>query len=252
MSIDLEGKKILITGAGRGLGRAYALACREAGASVAVTDILEEQGRNTVEELNKGGGDSIFIPMDVLQTEAIARMGEVLEQHWGWIDGLINNAALTTGLGGKRFEDLDIETWDRVMKINVRGLWLVTRTCLPLIRKSEKGKIVNISSDTALIGADFFLHYVASKGAVIAMTRAMARELGADGIAVNAIAPGLTRVEATAGIPEPRFDYYVQGRFLKRNQMPEDLVGAAVFLLSDSASFITGQTLVVNGGYVLN
>ncbi len=252
MGIDLKNKKIVITGAGRGLGRAYAIACREAGASVAVADVLETEGRNTVEELNKGGGDSIFIPMDLLKPESVAAMGATLEKHWGRVDGLVNNAALATGLGGKRIENIDIEVWDRVMDVNVRGVWLASKACLPLIRKSENGKIVNISSDVALFGSDFILHYVASKGAVISMTRAMARELGADNIAVNAIAPGMTRVDATSGVPEKRHERYVNGRFIKRNQVPDDLVGSIVFLLSDSASFITGQLLTVNGGYVLH
>lgn len=252
MSIDLKGKKVVITGAGRGLGRAYAIACRNAGAAVAVADVLEQEGRNTVEELNRGGGDSIFIPMDLLDADSVARMGTTLASEWGVVDGLVNNAAMATGLGGKRIENIDLEVWDRVMAVNVRGVWLATKACLPLLRKSAKGKIVNISSDVALFGSDFILHYVASKGAVISMTRGMARELGADGIAVNAIAPGMTRVEATSGVPESRHERYVNGRFIKRNQVPDDLVGSVVFLLSDAASFITGQLLTVNGGYVLH
>jgi NAD(P)-dependent dehydrogenase (short-subunit alcohol dehydrogenase family) len=252
MIIDLKGKNIVITGGARGLGKTYALACRKAGANVAITDVLEDAGRETLEELNAGGGGCLFLPADVQDPEAMAAVGRQLAEKWDHVDGLVNNAALATGLGGKRIENIDPDVWDRVMSVNVKGVWLATRACLPLLRKSPAGKIVNISSDVALFGSDFILHYVASKGAVVAMTRGMARELGADNIAVNCIAPGMTRVEATAGVPEARHQRYVDGRFIKRHQVPDDLVGSVIFLLSDGASFITGQMLAVNGGYVLN
>ena len=252
MVIDLKGKNVVITGAARGLGRAYAEACCAAGARVAVADILEEEGRKTTVSLSAGGGDATFVPVDLADPVSVEAMGNSIGNAWGRIDGLVNNGALATGLGGKRIHNIDVEVWDRVMAVNARGVWLATKACLPWLRKSENGKIVNISSDTALFGSDFILHYVASKGAVISMTRAMARELGEDNIAVNAIAPGMTRVEATAGVPEERHQRYVQGRFIKRNQHPEDLVGTVVYLLSDAANFVTGQLLPVNGGYVLN
>jgi NAD(P)-dependent dehydrogenase (short-subunit alcohol dehydrogenase family) len=251
-AIGLAGKNVVITGAARGLGRAYAEACCAAGAKVAVADILEKEGRETVDNLRANGHDAIFVRVDLADPASIQAMGDTIGKEWGRIDGLVNNGAMATKLGGKRIENIDIELWDRVMAVNVRGLWLATRACLPWLRKTEHGKIVNISSDTALFGSDFILHYVASKGAVISMTRAMARELGADGIAVNAIAPGMTRVDATSGVPEERHQRYVQGRFIKRDQRPEDLVGTVIFLLSDAANFMTGQLLVVNGGYVLN
>jgi len=252
MDLNLKDKYVVITGAARGLGRTYAFACRDAGARVAVVDVLEEAGLATVAELNASGpGECIFIKADLQLPTEVEAMGATLASNWGRVDGLVNNAALATGLGGKRIENIDIDVWDRVMAVNVRGLWLATRACLPLLRKSAAGKIVNISSDVALFGSDFILHYVASKGAVISMTRAMARELGDDNIAVNSIAPGMTRVDATSGVPEKRHQRYVDGRFIKRHQQPDDLVGAVVFLLSDGANFITGQTLAVNGGYVL-
>ena len=252
MVIDLKGKNVVITGAARGLGRAYAEACCAAGARVAVADILEEEGRKTADSLSAGGGDATFVPVDLADPLSVEAMGNSVGNDWGRIDGLVNNGALATGLGGKRLHNIDVEVWDRVMAVNARGVWLATKACLPWLRKSENGKIVNISSDTALFGSDFILHYVASKGAVISMTRAMARELGEDNIAVNAIAPGMTRVEATSGVPEERHQRYVQGRFIKRNQHPEDLVGTVVYHLSDAANFVTGQLLPVNGGYVLN
>jgi len=138
------------------------------------------------------------------------------------------------------------------MSLNVRGTWLVTKALAPLLRKAKNAKIVNVASDTALWGAPRLLHYVASKGAIIAMTRSLARELGPDGIAVNCVAPGLTKVEATEYVPQDRKDLYVTGRAMQRTQMPEDVTGAVVFLLGQGAGFVTGQLLPVNGGFVLN
>src|SRR6185295_7027889 len=149
---------------------------------------------------------------------------------------LVNNAAIATGIGGKTFEEIDVETWDRVMAVNVRGTWLMIRAMAPLMRQSRLGgRIVNLASDTALWGAPRLLHYVGSKGAVIAMTRSLARELGPDNIAVNAIAPGLVQVEATQYVPESRHRHYVDQRALSRDQVPEDVTGAVVYALSDLA-----------------
>ena len=168
------------------------------------------------------------------------------------LDGLVNNAAIATDIGGKTFEEFDIDTWDKVMTVNARGTWLMTRAAVPHLRAAGGGAIVNIASDTALWGAPRLLHYVASKGAVIAMTRSLARELGADKIAVNAIAPGLTLGEATEYVPAERHQLYVDGRALQRAQQPQDITAAVVFLLSVGAAFITGQVLPVNGGFVMN
>jgi NAD(P)-dependent dehydrogenase (short-subunit alcohol dehydrogenase family) len=159
-------------------------------------------------------------------------------------------AEIATGIGGKTFDAIDIDTWDRVFRVNVRGTWLMVKHLAPLI--ADGGAIVNLASDTALWGAPRLLHYVGSKGAVIAMTRSLARELGPRGIAVNCIAPGLVRVWATEYVPQDRHDLYEQGRAIPRAQFPEDVTGAAVFLLSPAASFVTGQLLPVNGGFVLD
>ena len=140
---------------------------------------------------------------------------------------------------------------DKAFAVNVRGTWLMTRSCLPSLRKA-KGHVVNIASDTAIWGAPKLLAYISSKGAVIAMTRGMARELGPDGITVNAVAPGLTEVEATEYVPAERHQHYAQGRALKRSQQAQDVCGAVLFLLSDDAAFMTGQVLPVNGGFVMN
>ncbi|HXP30711.1 MAG TPA: SDR family oxidoreductase [Stellaceae bacterium] len=248
----LQGKRILITGAARGLGQAFAEAACVAGARLVIADLLEERGRAAAAALAAKGHEASFEPIDLADPTAIERAVNAAAGRLGGLDGLVNNAAIATGIGGKTFEEIDIETWDRVMAVNVRGTWLVTRAAAPHLRRARSGKIVNIASDTALWGAPLLLHYVASKGAVIAMTRSLARELGPDGVAVNAIAPGLTVVEATEYVPAQRHKLYVEHRAMSRRQMPEDVVGAVVFLLSDAADFITGQLLPVNGGFVMN
>ena len=242
----LTGKRVLITGGARGLGEDFARGAIEAGARVAIADILEARGRETA-----AGLGATFVPLDLFDPASIDRCASAAIEALGGIDGLVNCAAITSS-GGKLLEELDLETWDRVMAVNVRGTWLMTRAVLPQLRAVGNGKVVNITSDTALWGAPRLMAYVASKGAVIAMTRAMARELGPDGIAVNAIAPGLTLVEATEYVPAERHNYYLQGRAIQREQRAEDVTGALLFLLSDRADFVTGQLLPVNGGFVFN
>jgi NAD(P)-dependent dehydrogenase (short-subunit alcohol dehydrogenase family) len=250
----LAGKTIVVTGAGRGLGRAVAEACADEGASaVVVAELNAEWGGAAAEAIQKRGTEAIFVPVDIGDPASVAAMAETLGRRFPHVDGLINNAAIATGIGGKTFEEIDIETWDRVMRVNVRGTWLVVKALAPLMRKARGGaRIVNLASDTAMWGAPRLLHYVSSKGAIMAMTRSLARELGPDGISVNAIAPGLTLVEATEYVPADRHELYIKGRAMNRAQTPEDVVGSAIYLLSDGAAFVTGQVLPVNGGFVFN
>jgi NAD(P)-dependent dehydrogenase (short-subunit alcohol dehydrogenase family) len=252
--MDLQGRIILVTGAARGLGRAFADACaREKAEAVILADIHAGAGEKAAEELRASGANAIFLEVDISDPASVDFMGAAIEAKYGRLDGLVNNAALATGIGGKTFEEIDVETFDRVMSINVRGTWLVTRRCAPLLRRSTLGgRIVNLASDTALWGAPKLLHYVASKGAVISMTRSLARELGVDGVSVNAIAPGLVICEATEYVPQERHDLYVNGRSIQRQQFPQDVVGAAVFFLTNEAGFVTGQVVPVNGGFVFN
>ena len=251
-AVSLAGKRVAITGGARGLGKAFAESAAAAGATVLIADLLEDRGRETAKALNDRAGTAFFVPVDLALPESVDAFAASASEVLGGVDGLVNCAAIATGIGGRTCEEIDVETWDRVMTVNVRGTWLVTRALLPALRASGNGKIVNVASDTALWGSPRLLHYVASKGAVVAMTRSLARELGNDGIAVNAVAPGLTRVEATEYVPAERHRLYVDGRAMNRAQQPEDVVGAVTFLLSDAADFVTGQTLPVNGGFVFN
>ncbi|RJF92226.1 SDR family oxidoreductase [Noviherbaspirillum saxi] len=247
----LAGRRVLVTGAARGLGLSFATAIAEAGASVAMADILEDSLNESVAVLKRRGFDVHGCKLDLADPISIDACVKNVVERLGGLDGLVNNAAVTNS-GGRSSEQLDIAMWDKVMTVNVRGTWLMTNACLPALRESGRGSIVNLSSDTPLWGAPNLLAYVASKGAIIGMTRSLAREVGNDNITVNAVAPGLTLVEATEYVPEHRHRTYHDGRALQRNQLPDDVSGAVVFALSDLSRFITGQLLAVNGGFVMN
>ncbi|ELX8378613.1 SDR family oxidoreductase [Providencia vermicola] len=247
----LAGKRIVITGAARGLGFDFAKAIAQQGAQVVLCDILSDRLQQSVAQLRQEGLAADGLTLDIADPKAIEDVFQTIGQQ-GKIDGLINNAALATGVGGKTLEEYDLELWDRVMTVNVKGTWLVTKAALPFLRQSNNAKIVNIASDTALWGAPKLMAYVASKGAIISMTRSMARELGEQRICVNAIAPGLTKVEATEYVPVERHQLYENGRALQGEQKPEDVTGTVLYLLSPLANFVTGQLIPVNGGFVFN
>ncbi|MGO2369324.1 SDR family oxidoreductase [Serratia grimesii] len=247
----LTGKRIVVTGAARGLGRSFAAAVAEAGATVVMCDILADALSDSAASLREQGAQVESHTIDLADPASISAAFNAIAEG-GAIDGLVNNAALATGVGGKTMMEYDIDLWDRVMQVNVRGTWLVSQAAVPLLAQSPHAKIVNVASDTALWGAPRLMAYVASKGAIISMTRSMARELGPQGICVNAIAPGLTRVEATEYVPAERHQLYEQGRALAGAQHPDDVNGTVLYLLSPLANFVTGQLLPVNGGFVFN
>jgi NAD(P)-dependent dehydrogenase (short-subunit alcohol dehydrogenase family) len=246
--INLRGRRVLVTGSARGLGESFARALVAAGAQVVVSDVLHARGEALAAEL---GVAARYVPMDLSDATSIRSGVAAAAQAMGGLDGLINNAAITNS-GGRNMDQIEADMWDRVMDVNVCGTWLVTVAAQPHLAASGSGRVVNIASDTALWGAPRLMAYIASKGAVIAMTRGMAREMGPQGITVNAIAPGLTLVEATDYVPQERHAYYLQGRAIQRPQVPEDVNAAALFLLTRASGFITGQLLPVNGGFVMN
>jgi NAD(P)-dependent dehydrogenase (short-subunit alcohol dehydrogenase family) len=247
----LAGRRILVTGGARGLGLAFARSLGEAGAAVAIADIRVELVESAAASLRASGFIAHAIAADLSDPASIERCAGRAIECLGGLDGLVNNAAVTDS-GGRGMDDIDIAKWDQVMNVNVRGTWLMTRACRPALRESGRGAIVNLASDTALWGAPNLLAYVASKGAIMAMTHSIARELGVDNITVNAVAPGLVLVEATQYVPEGRHRHYVDQRAIQREQTPDDVSGAVVYALSDLARFVTGQVLAVNGGFVMH
>jgi NAD(P)-dependent dehydrogenase (short-subunit alcohol dehydrogenase family) len=248
----LKGKTIWVTGAARGLGRAIAERCAAEGATLVLSDILEEAGGEAADRLAAQGCDATFRRCDITRSDELGTLCREISERWGRLDGLVNNAALATGLAGKSFDEIAEQDWDRVFQVNVKGTWQATRAASALLKAAPSARIVNLASDTALWGADLFMHYVASKGAIIAMTRAMARELAPFGIAVNAVAPGLTSTEATENAPQRRWKQYSDAQLIKRSPEPEDIAGVIAMLLSDDGRSVTGQTIAVNGGMTLS
>lgn len=246
----LADKTVVVTGAARGVGLAIAKACASHGARVIVADVLVEEGKAAAEKLRAEGGSARFVPVDLSDPSSIESFAADIRACEGLVDGLVNNAAVATNVGGAGFEDIPIELWDRVMRVNVRGTWLVTRAVVPLMRPGGGGRIVNLASDTALWGPPRLLAYVSSKGAVISMTRSLARELGPRGIGITAVAPGIMRNEATDYVPAERHRHYETGRAVPGAQMPEDIVEVIAFLLTAGALALTGQVIPVNAGFV--
>jgi NAD(P)-dependent dehydrogenase (short-subunit alcohol dehydrogenase family) len=248
---SLDGLDIVVTGAGRGLGFSIADRVARLGAHVWIAEIYESGGRCAVDEIRDGGGSADYVHVDIADPGSVAMMAATVQRD-GPVYGLVNNAALAEAVGGKLFHEIEVEQWDRLMLVNARGPWLVTKALVEGMINRRSGRIVNVASDTALYGPPRLAHYVSSKGAVIALTRAMARELGEHDITVNCLAPGLTITDSTAGIPADRHDLYQRNRALRRPQKPCDVAGAAAFLLGPESSYLTGQLLVVDGGFVLH
>ena len=247
-----DGRVAIITGAGRGIGQAYAKSLAEEGAKICVTDIIDTD--NTVNIIKQAGGDAIGVHCDVLDKDQVDAMVAATIEAYGKVDIMVTNAALFADLQQKSFMDISEDEWDRVMQVNTRGVFTCAKAVVPEMRKNQYGKIVNIASGTVFKGTPMLLHYVSSKGAMIAFTRALARELGDDNICVNALAPGLTMSEKVIGKEqwESIKDANAASRAIKRDELPEDLVGAMKFLCSSDSDFMTGQTMLVDGGSAMH
>jgi NAD(P)-dependent dehydrogenase (short-subunit alcohol dehydrogenase family) len=247
----LEGRHVVVTGAGRGLGLAMAQRLGADGAQVYLAELDAERGNAAERQLRETGIEANFVQMDVASPESVeAAVAEIRAD--GPIYGLVNNAALADGVGGKAFHEISIADWDRIMTVNSRGPWLVSRAVVTDMIAAGVGRIVNIASDAALYGSPRLAHYISSKGALIALTRAMAREVGDSGITVNAVAPGLTVGAAADQIPTERHELYRSNRAISRNQQPEDVTGIVAFLLGSESAYLTGQLIVVDGGFVFH
>ena len=248
--MSLNDRRVVVTGAGRGLGEAMAHAIASNGASVVAAELMPERGKRVVSEIRAAGGAAEFVPTDVSDEDSVADLAEHLGSG-GPLWGVVNNAGLADAVGGKAFWNITPGEWDRIQATNARGPWLVSRALAPQMLAAGEGRIVNIASDAALYGSPRLSHYIASKGALIALTRAMARELGDHGITVNAVAPGLVEGPSSEHVPAERHTLYSNNRAISRPQPPSAVTGTVTFLLSDAAAYITGQTIVVDGGFVM-
>lgn len=247
----LDGQVAIITGASRGLGRTLALKLTEEGASLLIIDRNMPGLEETKELVECQGGRAIVARVDTSKEEDTLRMADLAVKELGGIDILVNNAAI--GIERKAFFEISTEEWDRVMAVNLRGYWLCVKAVFPHMKNKSKGRIINITSDSFFSGSHGFAHYVSSKGGIIGLTRALARELGDYGIHINAVAPGFMANETgLALIGGDKNKYDVNPNCIKRVGTPEDVVGVVAFLASNESDFITGQTIVVNGGRLMH
>jgi NAD(P)-dependent dehydrogenase (short-subunit alcohol dehydrogenase family) len=243
---------VIVTGAARGLGRAFCLGLAAAGAHVVAADRDYAGAQQTADLVGAADGEAIAVAVDVADEAATQHMAATAAERWGRIDVLINNAAIYAGLERKRFDMITSDEWDQVLAVNLKGPWLCARAVFPWMRTQGAGKIINIASAVFYSGSPLWSHYVASKGGVIGLTRALAKELGDSGVTVNAIAPGFTMTEASQALIPNAERYGVDRGALKRAEQPDDVVGVALFLASPASDFITGQTIVVDGGRQFN
>lgn len=250
---SVAGKVVIVTGGGTGIGKVYSQRLAEAGAKVVLADIAGEAGEDVASGIQAAGGDALAVRTDVTDPDAVQNLVDQTIAQYGRIDGLINNASLMSVLPRGDWFKIPVDEWDRVMAVNLKGIFLCCRAVYPHMKAQGGGRIVNISSSRIWAGNPNRLHYTTSKAGVVGLTRALAREVGDDRIGVNAITPGFTESETQMASSSAN---YVAGRdqsrCFKRPQFPDDLVGAVMFLLSDASSFITGQTINVDGGQAMH
>jgi NAD(P)-dependent dehydrogenase (short-subunit alcohol dehydrogenase family) len=242
---QLDGKVAIVTGAAQGIGRALAEGLAADGATIVVADL------HGAEDAAASYPDGLGLTVDVADEADVARLVDETVARCGGLDVLVNNAGLYASLEMRAFTEIPLEEWRRVMDVNVASMFLTCRAAVPAMRQRGGGAIVNISSGTPFRGVPFLLHYVTSKGAIVAFTRALARELGKDGIRVNCVAPGFTMSEGVKQHPEvieKLREVSVAARTIQRDQEPDDVVGAVTYLCGPGASFVTGQTIVIDGG----
>lgn len=245
----LEGRTVVVTGAATGIGQAFAAACAEHGANVVAADM--NAADETVALVEKAGTRALPVRVDVSDDASVTDMARAAIERFGRIDGLVNNAAYFREVKLTPFEEIDPGVWERIFAVNVKGVWLCCKAVAPAMRERKGGSIVNIASVVAVAGQPGYLHYVATKGAVLSMTKGLAKEMGAHGVRVNVIAPGFVITGATANRPIEWQQSFLKARALSREQKPDDLAGTAVYLLSDLAGFVSGQTVVVDGGHIM-
>ena len=251
MAGRLEGRVAIITGGGHGIGKAYAARLATEGAKVVIAELDGASANAVAAELTAQGFDAIAVQTDVANEASVNNMAQQTIARFGRIDVLVNNAAIfaTVPMSRSPFDQISVEEWDRMMSVNVKGTWLASRAVVPQMRKQAYGKIINVSSGTALKGSPSRIHYVTSKAGILGFTKTLANEVGKDGICVNCVAPGSTLSEENPDDDISKMRAQAANtRALKRVQTPEDLTGAVVFFASADSDFITGQTLVVDGG----
>jgi len=250
----LKDRVTIVTGGGLGIGKVYCRALAAEGARVVIADIASDAAEDVAEAIRSEGGEAVGVTVDVTNPESAEAMAAEGVEAFGGIDVLVNNAAMYSAiLPKKHFTEIPIDEWDRLMAVNTKGVFLCVKAVLPAMREKGSGKIINVASATAFSGAPGFLHYVASKAAVVGMTRALARELGADNVTVNAVAPGLTDSDTSKGlVSDEDMQQQAGARALKRVETPEDIVGTVLFLASSDSDFLSGQTIVVDGGGILH
>lgn len=245
----LDQKTIIVTGGATGIGQAFALGCAAQGANLVVADM--NSADETVAAIQQAGGKAIGVKVDVSNQESLNEMADAALKAFGRIDGLVNNAAYFREVKLTPFEEIDPEIWERIFQVNVRGVWQCCKAVMPAMRTQNSGSIVNISSVVAVAGQPGYLHYVATKGAVLSMTKGLAKECGSAGVRVNVIAPGFVITDATKNRPVEWQQSFLKARAISREQRPNDLVGTAMYLLSDLSAFVSGQTIVVDGGHIM-